>query len=88
MPLQSMILVIYLLDYLYLIFFVPLYCFYTHLRGFAIILIMLCQISLYIYNENLKGKKHSCYERPGIVSELLSLDCNKLSTITRTCSIF
>jgi len=27
MPLQSMILVIYLLDYLYLVFFLPLYCF-------------------------------------------------------------
>ena len=41
MPLQLMILVIYLLDYLYLIFFVPLYCFYTRLRGFAIIIIII-----------------------------------------------
>ena len=38
MPLQLMILVIYLLDYFV---FVPLYCLYTRLRGFAIIIIII-----------------------------------------------
>ena len=52
MPLQSMILLIYLLDYLYLIF-LPLHCFYTRLRGFAIIIIMIIIIKWNDGNEPL-----------------------------------
>jgi len=59
MPFQLMILVIYLLDYLYLIsFFVPLYCFYTRLRGFAIIIIIIrAGLSVHLQLENIIASK-------------------------------